>query len=272
MSARQATHSAGSDNVPRRRIQEALQMFSELQQLSMADLTATDRIINAPPSAAAAPSQRVSSSYSTSSGHGVGSGSTSARVGPAAASDDVQALKHKMDVADAITRRLHKKNQELVAQLEQIKTEQRRGSGGVLAAAATAVSARPLDSPLKREIEHKDREIRALKEMLASSNTPPPHASRVSAAAAAGGDARLGSAFRDARTAKLQQQYDDLLRVKLECIAEGESTGKVNKEVKAFFTALKQKILSDAVFAEVERAATSELLFELEQRVASAGA
>ena len=214
-------------------------MFSELQQVTMADLTETDRIINAP----SAPS-RASSSYSTSArGGGV-------------VNEEIQALKHKMEVADAITKRLHKKNQELVAQIERLKKETHPEASG----AQPSSEAFHALSPLKREIERKDKEIRALKEMLSGG---PSTASRKGAASE-----KLG-VLAEARAKKLQEQYDELVQVKLECIAHGEATGKVNKEVKAFFTALKQKMINDALFAEVERAANCELLFEMEQRLAS---
>lgn len=240
-------------------------MFNELQHISTADLSETERIINTP----AAP--RVASS-------------SSARGG---GSEEVQALKHKMEVADAITKRLHRKNQELVAQLDKMKKEMPAGSHHGHSSDQSSSNNLLLVSPLKREIEAKDREIRALKDMLrsASASSSDQTATGTGGMGAAAsfssssmgnhqlsssvGIAKFGALFCDARARKLQEQYDELLGVKLECIAQGEATGKVNKEVKAFFTALKQKMTNDALFAEVERAANCELMFELEQRLAS---
>lgn len=52
----------------------------------------------------------------------------------------------------------------------------------------------------------------------------------------------------------LQKDYQQLLDSKLDAIAAGESTGKVNKQVKIFFAAVKAKISSDMSEYEAERA------------------
>merc|ERR1712083_546182 len=48
------------------------------------------------------------------------------------------------------------------------------------------------------------------------------------------------------RLATLQKQHDELFDAKLECINQGEATGKVNKEVKSFFVATRQRLINDA--------------------------
>lgn len=172
-------------------------MFSELQQVTITDLNETDRIINAPTSAS-----RGGSSYSA------------VRAG-SAVSEEVQQLRHKMEVSDAIMRRLHKKNQELVSQIEKYRKD------GVQPTALGETSL----SPLKREIERKDTEIRALRETLsgaAPGGSKPVHGSRL-------------SGLRDARLQKLQSEFNEMLEVKLEFISQGESTGKSIKKSKHFF-------------------------------------
>lgn len=52
----------------------------------------------------------------------------------------------------------------------------------------------------------------------------------------------------------LQRDYQTLLDSRLDAIAQGESTGRVNKQVKAFFAAVKAKIATDASDYEGERA------------------
>eukprot|EP00658_Telonema_sp_P-2_P068319 TRINITY_DN57258_c0_g1_i1.p1 TRINITY_DN57258_c0_g1~~TRINITY_DN57258_c0_g1_i1.p1 ORF type:complete len:143 (+),score=14.70 TRINITY_DN57258_c0_g1_i1:179-607(+) len=56
------------------------------------------------------------------------------------------------------------------------------------------------------------------------------------------------------RIKTLENDYKTLLGVKLECIAEGETTGKVNKEVKNFFTHLKTRLVTSEKDWETERA------------------
>jgi hypothetical protein len=50
----------------------------------------------------------------------------------------------------------------------------------------------------------------------------------------------------------------------LRSIDAGEATGKVNRDVKAFFQATKQKIYDDAVQLEAERLAWNQALLTAE--------
>lgn len=68
---------------------------------------------------------------------------------------------------------------------------------------------------------------------------------------------------------QLRKQYQDLLGIKIEILERGESTGKVNKEVKDFFVATKAKLVSDAVAREKERALWNERVYQLEVELAS---
>lgn len=221
-----------------RRVQEALQLFSELQSVSIADVNDGDRL-------------RTSSAPSNT-----------ARASPAAASKSVPAkkassssshveeLRHKVSVADAIMKRLHKKNQELIAQLEV------RGASG---------PGTDVVPQLRREIAARDREIQQLKSTVRSggrglqAETSDPISS----------SARVLQQLHDVERRKLNQQYNALTESKLELIAQGESTGKVNKEVKMFFQALKQKLLDDAIYYDASRAAMNECLFDAEYKLAS---
>lgn len=222
-----------------RRVQEALQLFSELQSVSIADINDGDRLrtSSAPsnivrPAAPVAPSKPVAGKKLPSQSH-------------------VEELKHKVNVADAIMKRLHKKNQELIAQLES-----RGDQSAVVSGDSSHVVAQ-----LRKDIVTRDKEIQQLKSTLRSSgqrDDPIPSSSRVL------------QQLHDAERSKLNKQYNSLAESKLEYIAQGESTGKVNKEVKLFFQAMKQKLLDDAIYYDASRAALNESLFDAEYKLASA--
>ena len=96
-----------------RRIQEALQLFSELEHAPINDVSDQDRIRatsnSAPPQNRPAPPQATRSTTRSNTTTG------------AAASSSSEDVAHKLSVADAIMKRLHKKNQELLAQLDAVK-------------------------------------------------------------------------------------------------------------------------------------------------------
>lgn len=218
-----------------RRVQEALQLFSELQSVSIADINDSERIrTSSAPANAARPVAPVAPSKAPGK-----------KSNP---QNHVDELKHKVSVADAIMKRLHKKNQELIVQLEA------RGGGDGTAGGDSSVVA----TQLRREIAARDKEIQQLK----SSVRPRDDAIQSSS--------RVLQQLHDAERRKWNQQYGALVDSKLECIAQGESTGKVNKEVKAFFQALKQKLLDDAIYYDASRAALNEALFDAEYKLASA--
>ena len=168
--------------------------------------------------------------------------------------------KHKVEVADAIMKRLHKKNQELIAQVEQLKKKAVEPSASLMSSTGSSTS---LVEQLRQDLARRDIEIRALRDSLSSST-----ATKREPAATSSSTARLMQ-LHNAEREKWKAQYNDLLAVKLEFIAQGEATAKVNKEVKNFFQAMKTKMVDDALHREMERAAMNELLFELEQRLAS---
>lgn len=69
---------------------------------------------------------------------------------------------------------------------------------------------------------------------------------------------------------QLQKQLDDLRKVNLSYIQQGEGTGKVNKEVKAFFQATRAKFIDDAARLEAERTCWGALALELERSLCAA--
>lgn len=251
-----------------RRIQEALQLFSELEHAPINDVSDQDRIratsnsappMNRPPAPPGGGPQQGSTTRSTKSiSHSQSS----------AGADDVS---HKLSVADAIMKRLHRKNQELMAQLDAAKAAAGSGSSsGGSGGSDTAHHQR-----LLRDIAKRDEEIQQLRQELsrgASSTTnTSSSAARPPAPTSSSSSRTLPTAFSSYEADRKQwlAQYAQLLDAKLEYVAQGESTGKINAEVKKFFQALKQKIFDDAVSYEAHRAALNEELFEMEMKLAS---
>lgn len=272
-----------------RRIQEALQLFQELQNAPIADIDDGDRLRG---SSAPHSTQKPSNDHHNAMALAKKPHAPGAKHPP----PHLEELKHKLQVADAIMKRLHKKNQELVTQIEAMKA-----SGGVpIKSREDAEGAAAADDVqrLRRDCALRDKEIQQLKEQLRSAanheaqhdvkakltSSPRPVADKATTKeekpkgapqaspakdAIQGSRSRVLAQLHEAERTKWSAQYNEIVNVKLECIAQGEATGKVNKEVKAFFTALKQKVMDDAVHYEVQRAAMNEALFDAEMKLAS---
>jgi predicted RNase H-like nuclease (RuvC/YqgF family) len=223
-----------------KRVQEALQLFSELQSVSIADIHDGDRLrTSSAPSNAARPAAPVAPPKPSGGKK-------------APSQSHVEELKHKVNVADAIMKRLHKKNQELIAQLE---------SRGDHSATAQFGDSTSVVAQLRKDIANRDREIQQLKSSLRTNGQRDD---------AIPSSSRVLQQLHDIERGKLNKQYNSLAESKLEYIAQGESTGKVNKEVKLFFQAMKQKLLDDAIYYDASRAALNESLFDAEYKLASA--
>lgn len=226
--------------LPRRRIQEALQMFSEIQNTPITDLEDVERIRA---SSSSAPSRknvlRTDTETSKSSSRSL---------------DQLAQLKHKVDVSDVLMKKLHRRNQELCDELAQLR------AGGHNSVALSSEVAQV--QALRKDIAEKDALIRQLKNSLSERQSAPHNSSTNSPSKVAALDAALSR-----RLKTLERQYEDLLGVKIDCVREGESTGKINKEVKAFFVTMKRKVYEDAASRELERNLVNEYLFELEQKL-----
>jgi hypothetical protein len=154
------------------------------------------------------------------------------------------------EVNEAILKQLHKKNQALqaeVARLTKALEQSKPSSSGVDSSA-----------PVKGNSQLQELEnLRAqLKQQQAGEKKS------LSAASITAEMDRL-------ELLQLRKQYQDLLGIKIEILERGESTGKVNKEVKDFFVATKAKLVSDVVARETERALWNERVYQLEVELAS---
>lgn len=262
-----APHPPAGSSAANRRIQEALQLFNELQAVPIADIDDSERIRT---SSAPGPSPAVTGSRVSAAPSGVASRSGGQQTSKS--SGHIEELKHKVNVADAIMKRLHKKNQELVAQLEASRGASSGGSNSDVVA------------KLRQDIAARDLQIQELKTLLSVRAAMPssanstqalhaqPTGGKIPEAPAVANSSRVLQQLHDAERKRWASQYQAVVDCKLELIAQGESTGKVNKEVKAFFQALKQKVLDDALHYEASRAVMNEALFDAEYKLATLGA
>lgn len=255
----------------RRRIQEALQVFSDLQSANVSDSMDLDRIrasTASAPSGAARPTPRGTTAASSAAGSAV-SGKAAAGGGAkstAMSAESVAQLKHKVDVADAIMKKLHKKNQELAAEIDRLKTGI---EGGTAMRRPGSAPSQEVIAALRNDVALKDRELTELKHRLKQQEHRAAEESHAGVTAA-GPSSTARQKEPSAAAAELQllrQRYDELLDAKLEYIAQGEATGKINREVKLFFGAVKHRLAHEVQMRTLDQQLASEKLLELEERL-----
>lgn len=72
------------------------------------------------------------------------------------------------------------------------------------------------------------------------------------------------------RVQLLERQLGELSKHRLEAIVAGEATGKVNKEVKDFFSVMREQLVDSLALAEAERFTLNERLMHMEMEAAAA--
>lgn len=229
----------------RRRIQEALQAFSDLQQVRIADAQDLDRVRA---STSSAPTSKETPRGPTAA--------QSTKSLSKSQQESVAHLRHKVEVSEAILKKLHKKNQELTAEIDRLKSdpepqpERRPGSA----------PSQQVIAALRHDVSQKEREIQELKARLLQQQPSAGLGSPRAAPAASDGKAA-------AELQLMRQRYDELLGSKLEFIAQGESTGKINREVKLFFSAMKHRLAQEIQLRLVDAQLASERMLEMEEKL-----
>lgn len=215
-------------------------------------------------------------------------------------------LRRQLELSEAVMKKLHAKNKALTQEIDDLKRgggakkSSSSSNGGTTAtprnsenSLLSAAEVAELDS-LRRRVVDQDAQIKqlVLKQQQTQVNAQkstttttttlnqaqqgkPPLAISSSSAnqqensSSSNNGSSCSSSVKllEKRIQQLQQQYDSLLEVKLECIREGESTGKVNKEVKAFFVTSRQKMMDDAAFHEAERVLLNQKIAQLEREL-----
>ena len=248
------------DTFPRRKIQEALQLFSEIERTTtITDARDDDRLRFA----ATMPLKPAAAGAAPDSGRGKGDAKRTPRslsVGRGSTADtkgEVAALKQKLEVAEAINKKLHAKNKDLQSELDKLK-------GTVSASPAPSADGGGPGSPVP--VKSSPPPTAAVAPVAAPKpptppNLPPPARATVAM------ETELASLR--AQVKGLKQQLDDTIAAKVECIVQGEATGRVNKEVKAFFVSTRQKQLDDAARFDAERALWQAQIMALEDKVSS---
>lgn len=244
------------------RIQEALKMFSELEHTAIEDPEDNRRfrtLMGTEGSASASAPSRDSgkkpptvpppSAGSTGSSRGSsrGRGEGTKRKGT---EDDSR----EQEVNEAILKQLHKKNQALQAEVARLSKalEQSKPSSSLEGSSSS-----------KSLTQHSSvQEVESLRAQLKQQQ----NASNAKQSQSA---ASITSEMDRMELLQLRKQYQDLLGIKIEILERGESTGKVNKEVKDFFVAAKSKLVSDVAARETERALWNERVYQLEVELAS---
>jgi hypothetical protein len=235
-------------------------MFSEVQQMAIIDERDSERF-----RVSSAPSTDQTAKQPLSGRAGLKRGASMATPSGVSRSTDgpkFAEIKHKMEVADAVMKKLHKKNQQLVQEVAQLKESQ----GGGVSSSGGHVAPTDEVTALKRELARKDADVQRLKQLVTTAGAH--HAAPPSAIpGASASPAPLPTNALQRQLADLQQRYSELLEAKIECVHMGESTGRVNKEVKAFFTTLRKRLQDEVKEREVERQLLNEQLLAQERRL-----
>jgi hypothetical protein len=289
-------------------VQEALKAFSEIQRLAVQDNRDPERFLASRDGTAAAaatgtggaaPATRSgslangrstrSASSATPGQHGAPPAAGKSSGGGATTDADTSQLKKRLELAETVIKKLHDKNRALQAEVNSLKTTQMPNAGAGPAASrpptgAAAEAPRPTtadQASLQLRVREQEATIAALRAQLQQVQATAAAAAAVGAAptsSPAGGaatsvsDATAAAELRLVREQLVQsrKQYDALATVNLDCVREGEATGKVNKEVKAFFVTTRQKMLEDSAAQEAERALLHGRIAELEVQLAHA--
>ena len=216
------------------KVQEALSLFSELQAVPFVDIDDDSRAANATSSAIQRPPPKRGPLGSNVK--------QSQLVGDLRS--EIETLKKQNTISNAIIKKLHKRNKELESKLE-----------------SKPVSSHSIENFSKSQMEDvirdNDREIDALRKQAFQRPLSPVGKQSTQLSS---------TTLLHQRIKTLENDYKTLLGVKLECIAEGETTGKVNKEVKSFFTHLKTRLVTSERDWETERAMWQLRVFELESQ------
>eukprot|EP01061_Rhynchopus_euleeides_P031928 TRINITY_DN52919_c0_g1_i1.p1 TRINITY_DN52919_c0_g1~~TRINITY_DN52919_c0_g1_i1.p1 ORF type:complete len:373 (+),score=94.34 TRINITY_DN52919_c0_g1_i1:97-1119(+) len=159
----------------------------------------------------------------------------------------------KLQVAESVMRKLHKKNQKLAKEAADLRAElDRRGQAGGGSAVGTAAGT-PGSS--NADVDAMRGRIKTLEEQL-----------RNQSRRADPGDAVRG-AISGQPSQSLADQYQELLDSNIASVTDITSTSKINKEVKAFFVALRKKIHADMLSHELDRIVWNEKMADLEEQM-----
>ena len=216
------------------KIQASLKTFEELQLQKSALLTTA---ASTPPTGTNTPP--TLSGWSASGKLSQSSNSFSARE----AARKEREFQRKLQVSEAVMKKLHRKNQKLVKENERLRCTVPTGGD-------VTTSSNENNSEAAAKIHKLENRIRQLTETTSTpvSNTTDSHRA-------------LQQKFES-----LQHQYDSLLQSRVDSISNTSSTAKINREVKTFFVALRKKIHSDLFEHEVERIVWNEKMADLEEQ------
>lgn len=143
-----------------------------------------------------------------------------------------QELQQKLALSEAIVAKLHKRNQELQLRVDELE----KAGGASPAPGADGAAGADGSAARSRPVPLQTPELKLVK----------------------------------AQVKTLTRQLEELRAVDVGCIEAGAATGKVNKEVKAFFVTTRAKLQEDAAHHEVERAAWNRRLLDAEAQLCDA--
>lgn len=211
-----------------------------------------------------------------------GASSTSATMAKTAVDKKLKELQRRVFVSETIMKKLHNKNKALQREITALKDQVPAAAAGAAPAAAGGSSIG--GSGNTEELKLRDRKLRELQLYVSELEIrlKQSHSSAEGGPSACAGSGPVGDSEAALRRAQeelqissknlksLQQQYSDLLAVKVDSVVNaGASTSKINKEVKQFFVILRKKLHEEMTLREAERIATNEQLYQLEKELMS---
>eukprot|EP00760_Papus_ankaliazontas_P004385 PhM_4_TR11853/c0_g1_i1/m.65892 len=307
---------------PRRKIEEALKMFDELQNTQISDCRDTERFRMVSTSAPAgnAPDDTIGAGGKMASTIGrVGGarpppkGSSSVRRGNSTSSSSQghapttslaaalrreKELERKLQVSEAVMKKLHKRNQALATEVAELKQNSQQSQGNNnnnTSSRPTTTTLPPLQQQQQQQqpmssttsssssspaltadnaavvvsLQSKIATLEATIQQLKKSNLQQQQAAAAATTTTTlpAGEADKGSGTITYQLERLRAQYNELLEARLDAVAANESTAKINAEVKKFFVVLRKKLHEEMVDREVEKQMYNEKILALEERL-----
>lgn len=277
-------------SVNRRRIEEALSLFAELERTALVDDQDAERFRLAEGGAEFPSSGRrataVGSSMSTASAGGPSSRPVGLRGGsfpPRAPDGPPQPLRPQSE--NGVRSKPSTQGGSAAAAGGRIGAAGTAGVGGRATSldgrSAPSTPSPSLTDEIVRRMHEKNqaliKEVKDLKEQLGGKSARATHGQIISSAQSSASTEGLAAqlscstvhdrvdvAFLRARVLELQAQLDELQLRRLDSLDAGEATGRVNKDVKEYFVAMRNRLLQHLAATEAERILYNEILVRAE--------
>jgi len=264
-----------TSGAPRRKIEEALKLFSQLQNTSITDTHDEERfrMVSAPANLEGTLGPGKSSGPKKPHAP---SGSKSVASLTTSSNKKEKELERKLQVSDAVMKKLHKRNQTLAAELSEIRarfgvpepTEEK-------AISKSTTSLPPMSVKNEQRSAEESVEVMVLRQQLAQMETQLKRHQQSQVQTTAWEAPREtrnlqnDSEKEDTAAAyqRLQQQYAELLSARMDNVTGNGSTAKINQEVKKFFIVLRKRLHDEMAEREIERQLYNERILALEQKL-----